>query len=145
MVRFGVDIGINTQGNLRHLAHFTRKAVQEEKLLERLDIDGQNLLLDGILQLLILFADTGIDNLFRVKARLDGLLQLVARSAVDTESKLADGGQNTVVVVGLDGIVEVVAVAFRFVNNTFERLAQKGHIVEVEGRFISAELGRNLS
>ena len=145
VVGLGVDVGVDTQRNVGHLAHLGREGVDQLQLLNRLAVDGENLLLDGIFQLLVAFAHAGVDDALGVEARLDGLAQLVARGAVDAQPVFADDGQQVVVVVGLDGVVDLIAVFFRLVDDAFEGLAQERHVIEVKRGFIAPELGCDLS
>lgn len=80
-----------------------------------------------------------------VEARLYGLAQLVARGAVDAEPVLADDRKQVVVVVGLDGVVNLVIVFFRLRDDAFERLAQQRDVVEIERGLELPQPGSNLS
>ena len=102
-------------------------------------------LLDGVFQLLVAFAHARIDDALGVESGLDGLAQLVARGAVDAQPVFADDRQQMVVVVGLDGVVDLVAVFLRLVNDAFEGLAQQRHVIEVERGLIAPEFGCDLS
>ena len=46
-----------------------------------------------------------------------------------------------IVVIGLDGVVDLVAVFVRFVNDAFEGLAQQRRVVEIERGLEAPELG----
>lgn len=137
-VRFGVDIGVDAQRHVGRAARLGREAVDRLQLFDRLAVDRQDALFDGVAQLLVALSDPCVDDRRGVEARLDRLAQLVAAGAVDAEAVLADRGEQVVVVVGLDGVVEPVAVFVRLVDDAFERLPQQGHVVEVEGRLVGA-------
>ena len=145
MVGLGVDVGVDAQRDVGHLARLGRKGVDQLQLLNRLAVDGQNVLLDGVFQLLVAFAHARIDDALGVESGLDGLAQLVARGAVDAQPVFADDRQQMVVVVGLDGVVDLVAVFLRLVDDAFEGLAQQRHVIEVERGLVAPELGCDLS
>jgi len=110
VVGLGVDVGVDTQGDVDRAAGLGCQSVQDVEFLDGLAVDRQDILLDGVTQLLVAFAHAGVDDGFGVETRLDGLAQFVAAGAVDTEPVLADDGEQMVVVVGLDGIVNLVGV-----------------------------------
>ena len=145
MVGFGVDVGVDAQRNVGHLAHLGRESVNEFQFLNRLAVDGEDILLDGVFQLLVAFAHAGVDDALGIETRLDGLAELVARSAVDAQSVFADDGQQVVVVVGLDGVMYLITVFFRLVDDAFESLAQQRRVIKVKRGFIAPELGCDLS
>ena len=145
VVGLGVDVGVDAQRDVGHLARLGRKGVDQLQFLNRLAVDGQNVLLDGVFQLLVAFAHARIDDALGVESGLDGLAQLVARGAVDAQPVFADDRQQVVVVVGLDGVVHLVTVFFRLVDDAFEGLAQQRHVIEVERGLVAPEFGCDLS
>ena len=145
MVRAGIDIGVDTQRDIRRAAGLGGEGVHHFQLLDRFAVDRHDPLLDGVAQLLVAFAHTGIDDSFGGETRLDGLAQLVARGAVDTQPVLADDRKQVVVVVGLDGVVDLVAEFARLGDDTLEGLAQKGRIVEIKRGLESPEFGCDVS
>ena len=136
---------VDAQGDVCDLPGLCGEAVDDLHLLDRLAVYGQNPLLDGVPELLVAFPDAGIDDAFGLESGLNGLLEFVSRGAVDSESVLADDCEQVVVVVCLDGVVNLVPVLVGFVHDAFEGLAQQGRVVEIEGGFVSPELGCDLS
>ena len=145
VVRLGVDVRVDAQRNLRRLAHFGREAVDEFQLLDRLAVDRQNLLLDGVAELLVPLADARIDDPLRVEARLDRLPELVPTRTVDAQTVFADDPQQVVVVVRLDGVVHLVAVLVRLRYDAFQRLAQQRRVVKIERGLVAPEFRCDLS
>ena len=119
VVGLGVDVGVDAQRHVGHTPRLGRKQVDQLQLLDGFAVDGHDALLDGVAQLLVAFAHAGIDDAAGVEARLYGLAQLVARGAVDAEPVLADDRKQVVVVVGLDGVVNLVIVFFRLRDDAF--------------------------
>ena len=145
VVRLGVDVGVDAQRDVGHLARLGRKGIDQLQFLNRLAVDGHDALFDRIAELLVPLAHAGIDDAFGGETCLDGLAQLVARGAVNAQPVLADDRQQVVVVVGLDGVVDLVAVFLRLVDDAFEGLAQQRHVIEVERGLVAPELGCDLS
>ena len=145
MVGLGVDVGVDAQRHVGHAPGLPGQGIDQLQLLDRLAVDGQDILLDGVAQLLVALAHTGIDDTLGVEARLDGLAELVAAGTVDTQPVFADDRQQVVVVVGLDGVVHLVTVFFRLVDDAFEGLAQQRRIIKIEGGFVAPKLLCNLS
>ena len=141
VVRAGVDVRVDTQCDVGHGARLRRERIHDLQLLDRLAVDRQNTLRDGVAQLLVTLAHAGVNDSPGIETRLDGLAQLVARSAVDAQPVFADDRQQVIVVIGLDGVVDLVAVFVRFVNDAFEGLAQQRRVVEIERGLEAPELG----
>jgi len=144
VVGLGVNVGVDAQCHVGHAPGLPGQGIDQLQLLDRL-VDGQDILLDGVAQLLVALAHTRIDDALGVEARLDGLAELVAAGTVDTQPVFADDRQQVVVVVGLDGVVHLVTVFFRLVDDAFEGLAQQRRIIKIEGGFVAPELLCNLS
>lgn len=145
VVRLGVDVGVDAQRHVGHAARLGGKGIDNLQLADRLAVDGHDALFDRIAELLVPLAHAGIDDAFGGETCLDGLAQLVARGAVNAQPVLADDRQQVVVVVGLDGVVDLVAVFVRFVHHAFERLTQQRRVVEIERGLVAPEPGCDLS
>ena len=145
VVGLGIDVGIDAQGDLHRTSRLGGHRVEHEQLLDRLAVDRHDLLLDGVAQLLVALAHAGIDDALRVETRLDRLLHLVARRAVDAQPVFADDRKQTVVVIGLDRVVHLIVVPFRLVDHAFERLAQQLRVVKVEGGLHVPQAGSDTS
>ena len=109
-VGLGVDIGVDTQTYVGLLAHLASQRIHHLELLDRLAVDCQNLLLQSIADLLVALTHACIYHRLGVEARLDGFAYLVAAGAIDADAVLADDREQVVVVVGLDGVVNLVVV-----------------------------------
>ena len=145
VVGLGIDVGIDAQGDLHRTSRLGGHRVEHEQLLDRLAVDRHDLLLDGVAQLLVALAHAGIDDALRVETRLDRLLHLVARRAVDAQPVFADDRKQTVVVIGLDRVMHLIVVPFRLVDHAFERLAQQLRVVKVEGGLHVPQAGSDTS
>ena len=78
MVGLGVNVGVDAQCHVGHAPGLPGQGIDQLQLLDRLAVDGQDILLDGVAQLLVALAHTRIDDALGVEARLDGLAELVA-------------------------------------------------------------------
>ena len=132
VVGLGVDVGIDAQGDLHRASRLGGHRIEDDQLLDRFAVDGHDLLLDGVTQLLVSLAHTGIDDRLGVESRFDRLPHLVARRTVDAQPVFADDRKQTIVVIGLDCVMHLIIVAFRLVDHAFERLAQQLRVVKVE-------------
>ena len=135
MVGFGIDVGIDAQGHIDPPAGFGGEGVEDGQLLDRFAVDGHDSLFDGIAELLVAFPHTGIDDGAGIETRFDRLAYLVSGSTIDTQPVFADDRKQTVVVIGFYGIMDLIVVTLRFVDDAFERLTQQFRVIEIEGRF----------
>ena len=145
MIGLGVDVGVDTQRHVGHAAGLFGEAVDQLQLLNRLAVNRQDILLDGITQFLVALAHAGVNDSLGGETGLDGLAQFVAAGAVDAQPVFADDGQQVVVVIGFDGVMHLVAVFFGLVDDAFEGLAQQRRIIEIERGFVAPEFLCNLS
>lgn len=59
VVRAGVDVRVDTQRDVGHGARLRRERIHDLQLLDRLAVDRQNTLRDGVAQLLVTLAHAG--------------------------------------------------------------------------------------
>ena len=90
VVGLGVDVGVDAQAYVDTTAHLGSYGVDHLQLLDRLAVQCQNVLLDGVAYLLVTLAHTGIYYGFGVESEFYGFAHLVGAGAVDSKAVLTD-------------------------------------------------------
>ena len=132
VVGLGVDVGVDAQAYVDAAAHFGGYGVDHLQLLDRLAVQCQNVLLDGVAYLLVTLAYTGIYYCLGVESEFYCFVHLVGAGAVDAKAVLADYRQQMVVIVGLYRVVDLVVVFFRLRDHAVERLPKKIYVIKIK-------------